>query len=501
MSEPKQEGVDAGLMDMVRLVLRYAWTAVATAGVVAVVVAVLAGAYMTWNQEVTRVSYLQFRPTFSGADEGQYPNGLPFTTGDVTAGSIMNTVYDQGGVEEFCDADAFRSAFFVERYSDESLFLDLEYRDRLSQPRIELGERRELEEEYEAKRAALPMQYRLVMALPSDCSAMPQALVVKSMESVLATWASESESKRGVLNHQVEVLSPSTLDVVLGGPGGWVLGADLLRSALSRVILNIMQVEALPGAVLVRLGPERLTFMEIRTRLEDLRQFKLEPLVLTSGRSLAAQSLAWINETVVLADRDQALAESRVAVYRDALREYSGESRTGSRQAGGGATSGGQAMAQNIDRSFIDRIVEMSTSTSPFRQELTESMVKASLEAVDARNRANYYRRLVQSLREPSAIRMEPEELTARLNEIVAEGKVLTTQFGELYEEFSRVSLRPAGAIYQTLKPVASFEERAFSRRDLLRLSGGAFILTLLLTLGFHIVRERFLPQRPQTAG
>lgn len=495
MVDPNREDSEYGgglRIDLWALVKAHGRAVLLAGGMAAVIAGALGFLYLRFGQETTRIAYLEFRPTFGGFESNRYPNGLPFSLGDVTAASIMDTVFNQSAVEPYCDRMTFRGAFFAEQYSDASLFLDLEYRARLSERGLEWGDRRQLEEEYEARRAALPVQFRLVFVEPSTCSGLPRSAVVKSMESILATWASESESKRGVLNHQIQILTPATLDILLDGPGGWVLGADLLRSALGRLVTNIEQVSSLPGAGLVRLGEERLTFIEVRGKLQDLLVFKLEPLVLTAGRSLANQSLAWINETVESAEREERLAESRVAVYRDALREFSGEGAgpATARSSSGGAL-GGPSLSPQIDRSFVDRIVEMSLASSPYRQELTDAMVKANLEAVEARNRANYYRRLVQSLRTTNGVRMTAEELNGRLEDIVKEGKALATQFGALYEEFSRVSLRPASEMYETLKPVAMIESRAFNRRELLQLVLVVFVAGAVLTLGVRLARDQ----------
>lgn len=502
MSEPNRQNheADADGIDVFGLVRAHGRAALTAAVASALLVAALGGIFVMWLQPAKQISSLEFRLTFSGAGQMQYPNGLPFSVSDIIAGPIVNRVYDQSEVEPFCERDSFQGGFYVEQYSDQSLLLDLEYQSRLSDPSLELADRRVMEEEYAARRAALPVQYRLMFITPAACMNLPAAVIVKSLTSVLATWAEESETRRGVLNHQVEVLSPSTLSVVPEGPGGWVLRADLLRTALERMISNVSEVAAIPGAGLVRVGKERLTFLEVRGRLEDLLSARLEPLVMTSGRSPVQESSVWVNETVASAERDQRLAESRAAVYREALREFSRATLDADAPRGAGAQGSGpignQAMAPQVDRSFVDRIVEMSLATDPYRRELTDRMVEASLEAVSAQNRATYYRRLLQSLREPGGAQLSSQELDARLAEIVEDGKALSAQFIALYEELNRVSLRPAGAMYQTPKPVKSVTARAFGRRDLANAVMGVFLAILLLSFGGRVLRERLTSAR-----
>jgi hypothetical protein len=126
-----------------------------------------------------------------------------------------------------------------------------------------------------------------------------------------------------------------------------------------------------------------------------------------------------------------------------------------------------------------------------FRQELTESMVEETVASVNARDRANYYRRLLQSLREPGNAALTPAEVDKRLDGIAATAKALISDFNSLYDEFSRVSLRAAAALYQTDKPVTTETYREFTPRELLMLVFGVFFATLFLAFGFFVVRDR----------
>jgi len=466
---------------------------------VAVGVAFVVGAagvyYFLWGQPLVRVSVLEFRPTFNGAAQGKYPNELPFSSSDVAAAPILDLVYDGNLIAEYCSREAFRGGFFVEQRSDQSAFLDAEYQSRLSDARITPVERQRLQAEYESKRAALPVQFRLVFLKPPACAGIPQIVVTKAMSDVLATWANESETKRGVLNLQVEVLTPAVMDVGLSEEGSRLLRADLIRTALWRVAANVNAVSNVPGAALVRLGSNRTTFIEIHNKVIDLVRSRLEPLVVSAGQSMVRESTQWVTETVASAEREQQAAEGRAAAYLTALREYSGAAQTAQANRASAPTgaqgSDVQTLSPQVDRTFIDRIVEMSEANTTFRRTLTESMVAASVDAVTARDRADYYRRLLQALRSPSSSSLEPTQVDARLNEIVEQAKALIVDFNSLYDEFSRVSLRSAAALYQTDKPVTTEVSREFTSRSLLMLVVGTFFVTLLLAFGFFVVRDR----------
>ena len=499
---PQTAGEEHGSkIDWMGLMRAHGRFALIVAVSVAVVVAIVGGAYLKWGQPTLTVASLEFRPTFTGLQDMQYPNGLPFSPNDVTAGPIVDIVFDANNIGTVCDREVFRAGFYVEQRSDQSIFLDLEYQSRLTEPRITMVERKALQEEHAAKRRALPLQYRLVFVVPQSCLALTPIVIEKVMVEMLATWASESDTKRGVLKHQIEVLTPATLDVKVDGPGGPLLRADLLRTALQRIIQNIEEVTELPGAVLIRLDPGKVTFSEVQGKLTDLVESRLDPLVMTAGRSMVRQSSLWVQETVAAADRKQKGAEQKVKNFQEALRQYSGmpdpvgavqQRPTSSGTAPGGGSVPGTTPA--LDNSFINRIIELSDANVRFRQKLTESMVEAQTEAVAEAQRASYYRRLLETATTPGS-NGEPELWDAQLDAIVATGKELTRQFGALYDEFSRVALRASASIYEARKPVTLDTTQQFKRRSLLNLVLIAFAGTLALTFGFFALRSRWKPE------
>ena len=77
--------------------------------------AVLLCAVHFWRQPARWTASLEFRPTFEGAEAGEYPNGLPFGPSDIIDASVIDQVYDANKIKDFCDPNAFQTAFFVEQ--------------------------------------------------------------------------------------------------------------------------------------------------------------------------------------------------------------------------------------------------------------------------------------------------------------------------------------------------------------------------------------------------
>lgn len=479
------------LRDIYRAIRNHWRMSLAATAVVTGIVAVIAGAYLLWGQPTLRTLVLEFRPTFRGADSGHYPNDLPFGPSDITATAVLDSVYQRSGIDQYCSASEFRSGLFVEQHGAELRFLDAEYQARLSDPRLTAVERDRVQTEYRARRAALPVQYRLVFAVPAGCKSLPSTLASKVLYETLGEWARQSEEQRGVLRLHVPLLTPGMLDVDFREGSSLMIQADLVRTRLARLIANIAQVETNAGAAQIRLTEGGVTMAEVRTKLEDLVKARLEPLVVAIGRSIGASPTGWAEEALSSARREQAAAEGKAGAYLAALREYSGQPQAGPVETRGATTPGEvQTLAPQIDRTFIDRILEMSQANTAFRQRLTEEMVKADVGAMESRAKTAYYEHLVDALRRPGAGTSVPE-VEARLREIVQESKMLAQQFLALSDQFAKHSLRVGPAIYEVQAPVQVATYRPFTPRAFLAVMFVTLLLTILLAIGFFTARNR----------
>ena len=198
--------------------------------------AILLSAVHYLTQPVRWTAFLEFRPTFEGAEIGKYPNKLPFAPSDVTDPSVLDQVFEKNKIQEFCSLNDFRSAFFVEQRSPELQLIDFDYQSRLADPRLTAVDRQRLQDEYRARRAGAPTQYGLTFVRPAACKAMPAPIALKVLDEVLLTWATDSEFRRGVLKERVRVLTPAVLDVALVGNRSLFIRANLIWTNIDRVI-------------------------------------------------------------------------------------------------------------------------------------------------------------------------------------------------------------------------------------------------------------------------
>lgn len=467
---------DVLLGDLFRPLLQYRhliWQATIGSTVIAFL---LGGLYFAFQPSAWSAG-IGFRPLFEGADQGSYPNGVPFAAADITDASVVDQAFAKNGLQSYCALDDFRSGFSVQLSSMALQSLSAEYQARLSDSRLTAVDRLRVQEEFVARRRALPRAYELLFVRPLECASLPQPIVLKAMSEILEIWANDSEVRRGVLKASVAVLSPEVFNIPETKDTALLVRADLVRAAIARVIANITEVEGLPGAAMIRVGKVPVTFAEVHNRLEDLMQARLDPLIRTAGRGFGRESVTWVTQALETATSQHRSAEALVEAYRQALREYSGvPTRPSASGADTGRSQGGsdvQALTPQIDRTFIDGIVEMSAVNIQFRQEITRTVIEASLRAARRESVAAHYRSLLAAMKDPSGESLPAVEIIVRLSAITAEAKASTELFNEIYAEYSRVSFRAGSALYRIEQPAQVRILRAFSARDFVVLLAG----------------------------
>ncbi len=460
-----------------------------------VAVAFGAGLYYVVYQPTRTTASLEFRPTFDGAEKGLYPNGLTFSSVDIVAASVLDQVHSRNALTDVCPIESFKAGFFVERRSVEAIFLDAEFQGRLADPGLTFVDRQNLAAEYETRREALPAMFQLVFVRPTECEALPDVLMSKSLADTLLLWAEESEKARGVLQLPMDRFVPSVLDIPADA-GMRVVRAEMLRARLRRLAVNVAQVKARVGAVQVRTS-DGTTLQQLEAELDSLINAQLVPIVLAAGQMDGTAGRAWVESMLASARVDASAAENRVSYSRSALHEYTSAATAASASSSPErvSDSSSSAVTAQIDRSFVDRIIALSVEHVEYRQKLTDALLLANLNAEEGRVRVTYFESLQQGMRSMSSAFMPEAAFDARLKTLTEQSIAVATKFNELFDEISRVTLRAASSLYQAEKPPQITTVREFTSRAFQILVVSVFLATLVLMAGFVLLRARFAAQ------
>jgi len=458
-----------------------------------------------------RTGSIEFRLLFEGAEKNEYPNGTPFSASEIVGGPVLTDVFVANGLERFGKYEDFKDSVFVLQSNLDLDLLVSEYRARLADTKLGPIDRARIEEEFRKRREALidPV-YTISMRRQERVTTLPRDLTNKVLLDILTTWAKQADERKGVTKYNVDVLSPGILQRSILEQEDYLVAIDVLRAKTSRVLSTIDEIDKLPGAKIIRAGDDRVTLAEVRAGLEDVIRFKLEPLlglIRSEGITKNARALLiYANNQLFQLRQEQQESSTMVQALRASVREFSAQgglpvSDTGTGSAGSGSTAGSGAVTPQIDQSFLDRIMGLSTAKDEFeyKREITDRVITES-ERMAARGReAAYYEDLAKELRTPSGRTVgNPEMVTlikSRSTEAFDEIVRGIERTALIYKELSALNLNPSTTVLAVTGPFVQQTHRMLTLRIVVLYLALILMLTLILApigcLIHDVVRKR----------
>lgn len=477
-----------------------------------------------------RIAAISFRVEMEGASRGEYPNHAKFSPNDIIATPVITQVYQSNNLNKYGTFGDFASAFLIENWNIKRDVLAREYEVKLADIKLTAVERSRLEEEFQNKLKALDTpEYRLSFRRSDRITEMPQNLLSKILEDTLATWARQADDRKGALRYNLPVLSGNILNWDAINSEEYLIGIDILRGKVVRVLENLGRLKTLPGADAVRSGPNKLTLAEVQVALEDLLRFKIEPLLGlartgVSKRADLGRVSVYVENQLFQTQLKNDEATRRVKAIEDSLQAYvlnkGGTSATGGQnipipgiqRQGTGETP---ALIPQFGESFLDRLVQMASKSDDigYRQKLTDDLIGERLNAAKLQTEAFYYESLKRSLAgSPAAGRSEGGSLEAerrlveqRLKDAFDQVSWALAHLTAIYDQLSKYNLNPTTMLYTVTLPYTQQRIESLSLRKVALTSMIvmliAFIVLVIGSLVHHHYRRRPLQTRAQLAG
>ena len=445
---------------------------------------------------VERVGSVQFRLLFDGAAQGQYPNHTPFSVSEIVAAPVLTEVYKVNDLQRFGKYENFKDSMFVQQSNPDLDLLAFEYQALLADTKLSPVDRARIQDEFKKKRAAMvDPSFSISMRRNERLKTLPRDLMDKVLMDTLNTWAKQADERKGASKYNVAVLSANILQKDVLEREDYLVAIDILRSKANRVLDTLTEIAKLPGARAIRVGQERVTLADVRTSLEEVVRFRLEPLlglIRSEGVTKNTRGLAlYASNQLFQLNLEKQESADVVQALQASLREYmaqsgpsSGDSKAGASGSGGG-TSGGQDMMPQLDQSFLDRIMALSTAQADaeYRRKLTDRLIEESVKMAARSREAAYYDDLVKELRGTTTRSVGSPEVVALIktrsleafNEI-AKG---VEQTGAIYRELSALNLNPSTTLFSVSGPFSLQTQRSLTVKTV----GLYFVLLMMLTL------------------
>jgi hypothetical protein len=500
-TQPYYAEKEVSLRPMFRILWSYRKTIeIALGAIIAVLIIAVLGKYLSQSSE--RIGGLAFRLVFEGVDRGQYPNGTTFSTAEIISTPVLSEVYANNKLESyFPNFDEFKNSVFMMEANPDVQLLDYEYQTRLADTKLSPVDRVRIEAEYKKKRESLSAPiYSLNFRRQERAAAIPTSLLDKVMQDILATWARQADQRKGALKYNIPVYSRNILQKEFVQGEDYIVAVDILRAKVVRISTSIDQLSSLPGASVIRVGPERISLREVKVNLEDILRFKLQPLVgaiRASGISKDPKFLLPYLENQLFQiklEREEEL--SKVKTLQDSLRAYMSERGMlpvqGTQAGGTGARASGTletpALIPQFGESFLDRLVALSTQNTDikYRQELTDKIITEGLPTATLDKEVMYYEDMIKSFRglgggasnDKSAAVQAVKE---RMDDAMAGVLKALDQINAIYQELSTQNLNPQTMLYRVTSPFTSRTLRSFSLRSAALYGALTMFLALIL--------------------
>lgn len=448
------------------------------------------------------VTSLPFRLEFEGAESGHYPNGAAFSPTEIVAQPILARVWEANNLKRFMPLSAFTKSLYVIEANAAMEQLVRDYQARLSDPKLSPVDRDRLVREFETKKGSISKnEYSLNFSAAREQHRLPDALAKKVLSDVLKEWAEYATREQRVLQYSIAVLSPNIVPPQGGPDLDYVARLQVLRSNIYRVIANINEIEALPGGRLARTRADQLTLNDVRTKLEDIVRFRLEPLV---PAIRASGLIPNINEAIRFAEmqlaydeRRLADARERAAVTRQAILTYAnarGSSvppelagEDAPREGDNTARQGGDTVTPQLSDSFLDRIMALTASTADvsYRQSMIDDYREQASQMVPLQQAVTYDKEVIEQLRSaaPGSASVTAEEVERRINAMQREVHVALKQINELYVTVSR-NLMPETHMFSATSVPTTRTQRRISAMKL----GVIGILVMILAIPIILI-------------
>lgn len=446
-----------------------------------------------------RTTSLHFRLDFEGAELGEYPNGVQFSTADIISTPILNSVFQQNHLNRFTDVGSFVQAVTVLAANPEYESLAADYRARLSDPRLSAVDRDHIEREWEAKRASLSKNEYEIAYLRHRGTDMPETLARKVLSDILQTWARTAAREQHVLEYRTPVLSPSIVEPIANERANLLAATQILRARIVNVMENVEQLRKVPGSELLRSSKQQLSLQEIRLRLEDLIRFQLDPLVrATRGAELYGDRDAareFLEAQLQYDQRKLGAYQTAIENLRNAMAMYTSTQSSPDRAEQTTTTGGSQgttviqpqteAVMPQLSDTFMERLVDLANRSSdlPYRQRIVDEYRKISGDIIPIQLAVSYDQELLQALSAGTGGGVDANTTLRAIDGIRNDTRALVVEVADIHSTLSR-NRNPATELFTTTAPPTTVTERTVDVSRMILLG----ILVVLITLPLAII-------------
>lgn len=491
-------------------------------GATILIIAIAGFIFLTQTGEI--VAKLQFKLDFQGVNKGEYPNGMRFSSSDILSMPVINKVHKEDNLQRYIKLPDFKASLAVIQTSDALRLLEYEYAAKLSAKNLNVDQRARLEAEFiEKKKSVLIPVYTLMWDIGSDgtIGSIPADLVAKTLNDILRGWAEYADRVKGANQYQIPLVSRNILKKEDVEDQDYYIAIDILRLTIKRIMGDISELEKIPGANTLKIGKNRISLSDLKYRIADAENFKLNPLTglvrqtgITKNKDIA---VGYLKNRIFELDLKNEEAVANINVYEGSLNKYvqksvnivpavDADSRPPTSSLKPGLLGNVPAMIPQLGASFLTSLIEMAqeNTDAKFRQEITEKVIDVGLKKVVVDGELKYYKRLYEQIANPKNGEISSGFVSAATDRIKgtmeAVFNILIQTIDEtntIYLELSNINLNPDSLLYNVTEPVVMARERLLSPKKILMYVVLTWILAEMMIIFGVLIANVFA--KPET--
>lgn len=374
----------------------------------------LVGGAVYLLQARTKEAELRFELRFAGVEKGAYPNGTPFSTGDIISAPVLTQVYEENNLSPYMDFSQFKGSVSIIQTNDAIRLLEYEYAARLSDRKLSVDDRERMEKEFQKKKKdAMAPIYSLRFEYKREVASIPEGVVAEVLNDILRVWADYADRVKGAIEYRMAIVSPNVLDKQALDSEDYLVTIDMMLEAIDRIDKNIGEMLDIPGSNTIRVGEAQTSLNDVQYRLVDLAQIYLKPLtslIYNSGIYRKKElGEGFIKNRLFELNLEKAGAVSKKGVYDESLKKYVLKGGDGYSEGGllsktppviAESPSGVPAMIPQFGADFLNSLIQLGQerSDAQFRQEITQNAIDAGIKEVEIDVKARYYKNMLNKI-------------------------------------------------------------------------------------------------------
>ena len=459
-----------------------------------------------WNVSKPSVHSYELRLdfTFGGASEQEYPDGTPFSIGDLISPFVLTSVYENNGLQAYISRSDFVDGFFVAPYTPDQDLIIEKYKRQLSRTTITPAEIGILQDQMKLELNKASATSALLGFASIKVPDVPGALLRKAIRDVPLTWSDHMINSIGVLEYETEIYTSRVLDKAIFDKSDYLIAFEMVLDRISLLEKNVVALQELPNGVKVVDDVSGVSLPDLQRAISDVKLYRVAPLI-NPVRSLGLAKdpeivrLYFENTLIDLQREIKVLREKKTNVF-EAINSYSLQKGESSHSGEGQA---GSRVSPQLSGEFLDRIVALTNSGADleYRQDLNKTLLEISDDVAVSDSEVQRITRILQSMDgQNSKTQILRENYSSRVDaempDVLDQMEVFFEISIRMHDKLSRENLGSGGLLYKLADGVLTrkVEGNILSKSNLNFFAMFLFVLvvvTVPILMFLRAVRDR----------